>query len=57
MQMQRVVIDYVVLEERSASNLSKEVLKLAAKGWEPLGGIAFNGFMNRYMQSMVLYKS
>lgn len=52
--MNKVVVDYIVVTSVINSGLSVEVQQRLLKGWQPIGGVSFDG--ERYLQSMVKYK-
>ena len=53
--MNKVVIGYIILTARAGPDtLSGEVRKFLLNGWEPIGGVSFDG--NRYLQAMVKHE-
>lgn len=52
-------MEYKIAHERNVENLEYVVAKLISKGWEPLGGVAFNeGYAchAQYTQAMIRRK-
>lgn len=52
--MNKVVAEYVVVVSNLVTKLSYEVQKCISKGWQPIGGVCFDGM--QYIQAMVKYK-
>lgn len=53
--MNKVVIGYIILTALTGPDtLSKQVRKCLLNGWEPIGGVSFDG--EQYLQAMVKYE-
>ena len=60
--LDRRVVDYQVVSEKTEAGVQQEVKKLISWGWEPVGGISAAAFGaspiggNRFCQSLVKYE-
>lgn len=52
--MSKVTVDYTIVTAAIVIGLSMEVQLRLLKGWQPIGGVSFDG--QRYLQAMVKYK-
>lgn len=52
--MNKVAMDYTILTSVIVIGLSLEVQRHLLEGWQPIGGVSFDG--QRYLQAMVKYE-
>lgn len=52
--MNKVAVDYIIVDAVSYPALALKVWRQLPKGWQPIGGVSFDG--NQYLQAMVKYK-
>ena len=52
--MNKGVVDYFVVTSAVVTELSVKVQQRLLKGWQPIGGVSFDG--KRYLQAMVRYE-
>jgi len=46
---------YIIVEDKSSSELIKKVNAMLVAGWSPLGGIAFNADKGLYIQALLMH--
>jgi hypothetical protein len=47
-------VTYILIEDRSSTELIKTVNALLVAGWQLAGGIAFNADQKLYLQAMII---
>lgn len=53
--MSKVVVGYIILTALTGPDtLSKQVRQCLLNGWQPIGGVSFDG--EQYLQAMVKYE-
>lgn len=53
--MPRKMVGYEILSSWDDTALENKVVSKMAKGWEPIGGIAYDGARGMFLQAVVLY--
>ena len=47
---------YKIFSDRSYMDLSKKVNEYIEEGYEPLGGVCYSDYLNRFFQAMIYKK-